>query len=502
MRKQTKYYLVFWLINLLIAASKIVFTLRPEINLFTEEAQYWLWSQNLSWHYYSKPPLIAVFNFISTSIFGNNEFGVRINAILLGMGTSWIVYRFAEYLYNSPKIALWSGILVMAMPFWILFSTFHVTDSELTFFWILSIFLVYKGIQENKQTWWAYAGISTALGLMAKTNMILIIPVILFYLIVTQQWKKFKTKFMVLIGVSSVGFLPGFIWNWQNGFDTYKHLAFLSGVAGESSGFDFGAWVWRFLEYTGGQLGMISLFLLPIFIYSIRSLKFGRDKISLYLVLPGLLSWIGFAMLTLFTEVEANWPVFAYVTLPIFFSHWLSRQSPKWETVRNWGVTFSLGLPLLLITPDFYPSISSSTIREIEKKSFRRIVGYRPLAQRIYFLQDSLQVNDAVVFSESYHMASELAFYLPENPKTYTVNLGARKSQFDLWEGLEKQIGIGKEGIFVSWNKESPGVAAKFERLIYEEKFPVAFKGDSLRCAKIQIWENLIDYKAGKPDSY
>jgi hypothetical protein len=38
--------------------------------------------------------------------------------------------------------------------------------------------------------------------------------------------------------------------------------------------------------------------------------------------------------------------------------------------------------------------------------------------------------------------------------------------------------------------------------LIYEEKFPVAFKGDSLRCAKIQIWENLIDYKSGNPDSY
>ncbi len=502
MKTQTNYLVVFWLINLAIAASKILFTLRPEINLFTEEAQYWLWSQNLAWHYYSKPPLIAVFNLISTSIFGVNEFGVRINAILLGMGTSWIVYRFAEYLYKSPKIAFWSGILVMAMPFWMLFSTFHVTDSELTFFWVLSIYWVYKGIRENKTRWWVLGGLASGIGLLAKSSMILIVPVILFYLIVTQQWKKHRANFLVLIGVSSIGFMPGFIWNWQNGFSTYKHLAFLSGVAGESSGFDLTAWVWRFLEYSGGQLGMVSLFLLPIFFYSIRSLKTDRDKISIYLVLPAILSWIGFAGLTLFTEVEANWPVFAYATLPIFISHWLSNQSPKWETVRNWGVTFSLGLPLLFIFPDFNPAVSSGTIWEIEKKSLRRLVGYKPLAQRIYFLQDSLQVDDALVFSESYHMASELAFYLPGNPKTYTINLGARKNQFDLWEGLEKQIGIGKEGVFVSWNEESPGVAATFERLIYEEKFPVAFKGDSLRCAKIQIWENLIEYKAGNPDTY
>ena len=84
--------------------------------------------------------------------------------------------------------------------------------------------------------------------------------------------------------------------------------------------------------------------------------------------------------------------------------------------------------------------VSSETIREIEKKSFRRLVGYRPLAERINFLQDSLQVRESVVFSESYHMASELAFYLPGNPQTYTINLGARKKfQFYLKKLMAKQ---------------------------------------------------------------
>ncbi len=502
MKVQTNYLVIFWLANLVIAACKIVFTLRPEINLFTEEAHYWLWSQNLAWHYYSKPPLIAVVNMISTSIFGINEFAVRINAILLGMGTSWIVYCFAEYLYKSPKIALWSGILVMGMPFWLLFSTFHVTDTELTFFWVLSIFWVYKGFKEEKTRWWVLGGVASGIGLLAKTNMILIVPVIFFYLIFTQQWKKHRANFLVLVGISAIGFLPGFIWNWQNGFSTYKHLAFLSGVAGERSDFNMTAWMWRFLEYSGGQLGMISLFLLPILFFSIRSLKINHDKISLFLILPAIFSWFGFGILTFFTEVEANWPAFAYLTLPIFFSHWLSQQSPKWEKVRNWGVTFSLGLPLILIFPDINITVNSEVIREIEKKSFRRLIGYRPLAERVYFLQDSLKVSNPLIFSESYHMASELAFYLTGNPKTYTINLGARKNQFDLWDGLESQIGLGMEGVFVSWNQESPSEVAIFERLIYEEKFPVAFLGDSLRSAKIQFWENLVDFKPVNPKAY
>jgi 4-amino-4-deoxy-L-arabinose transferase-like glycosyltransferase len=29
------------------------------VDLFTDEAQYWSWSRELSWGYFSKPPLIA-----------------------------------------------------------------------------------------------------------------------------------------------------------------------------------------------------------------------------------------------------------------------------------------------------------------------------------------------------------------------------------------------------------------------------------------------------------
>ncbi|HSF55963.1 MAG TPA: glycosyltransferase family 39 protein [Algoriphagus sp.] len=502
MKSETNYVLGFWVVSIILAVGKIVFTLRPEIDLFTEEAQYWLWSRNLAWHYYSKPPLIAVFNWFSTSIFGVNELGVRINAILLGIGTAWVVFRFTQYLYGSAKVAFWASILIMSMPAWVLFSTFHLTDSELAFFWILSMYLAFRGIKEDKKEWWILAGLASGFGLMAKSIMIVIGPFILVYLILTHRLKVHWKNFLIFLLIGAVGFLPGLIWNWQNDFSTYKHLAFLGGMAGQNPSFDLLPWLTRFGEYWGGQIAMISIFLFPVFLASVYAFFKKPTKDEAFLVLPALLCWLGFGAITLYANVEANWPIFAYSTLPIFFSKWIFEQSEKWLKFRNWGVALGVGLPLLLITPDFTPVKNWDSIKKAEKASFKRLIGYKQIANRVAFLRDSLEMREALVISESYHMASEMAFYLPEHPKTFTINMGSRKNQFDLWEGLECQIGKNQDGIFVSWISQSPDQVLTFDSLIYEEKLKVRFKGDSLRCATIQFWKNLQDYQPVKTETY
>jgi len=42
MKSQINYLKLFWFINFEKAGSKILFTLRPEINLVTEEVHYWI----------------------------------------------------------------------------------------------------------------------------------------------------------------------------------------------------------------------------------------------------------------------------------------------------------------------------------------------------------------------------------------------------------------------------------------------------------------------------
>jgi len=52
------------------------------------------------------------------------------------------------------------------------------------------------------------------------------------------------------------------------------------------------------------------------------------------------------------------------------------------------------------------------------------------------------------VFSDSYQIASELAFYMQGHPVTYCVNLGRRMNQYDLWPGFENLR--GQNAIFIS----------------------------------------------------
>lgn len=501
MQRTRSYSLYFWLITLALVIAKLLFTLRPEINLFTEEAQYWLWSKNLAWHYYSKPPLVAVLNFISTSIFGTTELGVRINAIILGVGMSWLVFVLGRHLY-SPKVGFWAAMILQAMPMWWLASTFHMTDSSLSFFWLLGIYLAYRGLESGKMSWWLWAGIATAFGLMAKVVMILIFPFILFYLLYIRSWKEQRKNYMLFVLISLLGFIPALIWNWQNDFDTFKHLAALSGGGGKSEAFDFGKAIGRFFEYLGGQLAMISVFLIPVSIGAFRKALQLKNQQYVFLSLPAVMSWAGFAFLSFMTSIEVNWPVFAYSSLAILMASWVCEQSITWKKLRNWGVGLSIGLPLLFLLPDFTLLKSIAPIKKAEKSAFRRMSGYQPLADRLVALKDSLNIQHAYVFSETYHMASELSFYLPEHPQTYMLNMGARRNQFDLWTGLEQFVGKDQIGVFVSWNYDSPGEFAGFQELIYEEELPVFFREEPLRTAKIQFWRQLDEFTPYEPDTY
>ncbi|MHA7129691.1 ArnT family glycosyltransferase [Algoriphagus namhaensis] len=501
MSQSPNYRLYFWFVSSALVFAKILLAMRPELDLFTEEAQYWLWSENLAWHYYSKPPMVAYLNWLSTSIFGTTELAIRLIPISFGLGIALLVYQFGTYLY-SPKVGFWSAMILQAMPFWWLVSTFHTTDTSITFFWTLCFFLLYRGIKEDKKRWYALAGLAGAFGLMSKTVMLLAFPFLFLFLFQRRSLVKKWPQVLLFSAILSLGFLPMLIWNMDNDWLTFRHLAQLAGggEGGESPSF-----LERLLQsgaYLGGQLAMVSVFLLPIFFASIWNVYKYRSQENFYLLLPAALTFLGFLGLSLGTEVIVNWPVFAYVGLPIIMSAWLAEQGPTWSKLRNWTVAISILLPLLLILPDLTFLKSIPVVKKGEKAIFRRMSGYEALSDRIDHLQDSLRLDQPYIFSETYHMASELAFYLPDHPQTYMLNMGARANQFDLWPGLEQFLGQNRHGIFVSWNYDSPGAFASFETLRYEEDFPVYFRGELLRTAKIQVWEKMVGFDPYVPETY
>ena len=63
----------FYLFGLciLFVGLKLIAILTTNFNLYGDEAQYWQWSKELSFGYYSKPPLLSWFIRLITFVFGD-----------------------------------------------------------------------------------------------------------------------------------------------------------------------------------------------------------------------------------------------------------------------------------------------------------------------------------------------------------------------------------------------------------------------------------------------
>ena len=86
----------FALFALVITALRIVALIISPAELGPDEAQYWVWSRTPDFGYFSKPPMIAWVIGLTTSVFGNGEWAVRLGAPLLHLGTaSGLVFAWA-----------------------------------------------------------------------------------------------------------------------------------------------------------------------------------------------------------------------------------------------------------------------------------------------------------------------------------------------------------------------------------------------------------------------
>jgi len=85
--------------NLLLFLFRVLYVLYSPLDLTPEEAQYWDWSRHLDLSYYSKPPMVAYANFLTTSLLGNTELAVRITPIVL----SFLMAIFTYFLKRRYK---------------------------------------------------------------------------------------------------------------------------------------------------------------------------------------------------------------------------------------------------------------------------------------------------------------------------------------------------------------------------------------------------------------
>jgi len=88
------------------------------IPLSFEECTYWVYSQHIGAGYFDQPPIEPILIRLSTTLFGNTEFGVRAIGVLLALPATWAVWRSGTILFGDTvgaRAALYFNLtLVMA----------------------------------------------------------------------------------------------------------------------------------------------------------------------------------------------------------------------------------------------------------------------------------------------------------------------------------------------------------------------------------------------------
>ncbi len=473
-------------IHILISSLRLLYLTLGPTDLFLEEAQYWLWSIELDWSYYSKPPLVAYLNFLSTSIFGHTELAIKFNAVSMGFVFTLFVYAIAFEIFKDPRKAFFTSLLVYAMPFFHTTFNFFLTDAPLLAAWSGAVFYYLKALESNQIKYWILLGVCCGLGLLSKYTMVLFAPLVLVHLMWFHRERLLQKGPYLTLLVAAVFLTPVLIWNLQMDFISFRHVAAIG-----KSELTMSKRLMFVSEYLGGQVAIVSPFLFPILAIALyQALKSGDSK-QTFLALGPIVIFLFFLVYAFTKRVEVNWSVFAYVSVPVMLVQQFHNMKLKQLGWRLSVLTFSLLLVFSYLTPYLHP-LGLHKIWPPKKDPVHRIIGWDKLGQRVQEIIDEQVSEPYFLFSDSYEVACQAAFYTRDHQRPYNINLGRRQNQLDLWPGLEVLENKGYTGIWVKKGKELPkAVVEGFGSLVHQETLDIEMGGIVVKNFTIAVLKDL-----------
>lgn len=445
----TRYFPLLFLILSIKLAFMVFIILYSGIGLGPDEAQYWTWSRQIDWGYYSKPPGIAWEIGLSTYLLGNTEIGVRTIPLLLGTLMPMIVYYMAKCCRLNPRTCFWAGMMMALTPLGILNSFLAITDGGMMLFWMIACIHLTASIEKQEHPNYLILGILIALGALFKW------PIYFLWVFILAAWVPFKSmkSRQVIPGllISLMGIVPSLYWNMTHEWATFRHVAATGGAGNEYSLAQKGAHVMGFI---GSQLGLLSPILFILLIIAFWNMWKQRKTISKGVLFCGGISLAAITaaiFASMVMKIQGNWVIFAYATAFVLLS-WYVFEFPEKMRKRwfGWGLAFSVMITGLIFAIPSIQSHDTLTNFPIPYRinPFRHNIGWSQLKTA---LNDAgYDSNNNFIFSHTYQTTSILSFYGDQQKPAYFFNLeGRRKNQFSFWPGMAESV-KGKTGYFVA----------------------------------------------------
>ena len=406
--KQPEFVWAITVIGAVTLVRMIVVIVSP-FNLGPDEAQYWDWSRDLAFGYYSKPPMIAWLIAVETSLCGDSEACIRIGSPILHGATSFAIFGLARALLGG-KIALWSAIVYLTLPAISFASGIMSTDLPLLFFWTLALWALQRLLKVGSWMDAAALGILIGLGFLSKYAMVYFLICWAVFLVLSPQdrWILKSPKLALTLGLTGLVVLPNLLWNAGNEFSTIKHTGDNANLGVDLFNAD------SLIKFIGDQIVLMGPALFPLLIVAglgpfwllIQKKSVERPMLLLACFSIPILTIVTFQ--SFLSRANANWAATTYAAGTILVTAWLLKKD--W---RRW-VTGSVALHITVAAFLYTLTVNPALIQTLGLgNAFKRVQGWDQIVQAVgQTAQDSptgtILADDRLILTEMLYYGRDL----------------------------------------------------------------------------------------------
>ena len=283
--------------------------------LHADEAQYWSWSLDPAFGYYSKPPMLAWLIWLTTSLTGDGPFGVRLSSPMLHAAAAMFLYGVGRRLFDA-RVGFWSAVTYATLPAVSLSTVIASTDAPLLMFWSAALYFFVRAVDDDGRRWWLATGVAAGLALLSKYAGVAFPAGMLLYLALSschRSWLARSGPWLAL-GAMLLLVAPNLAWNAEHGWLTLAHVGENAALSGPLFHPD------EMLEFLGAQFGVFGPILFGVLLVMLargrRETRDHRMLLLLCFVIPMLATITVQAFLS---RANANWaaPVYAAATVTV-----------------------------------------------------------------------------------------------------------------------------------------------------------------------------------------
>ena len=192
--------------------------------LFGDEAFYWLEGQHLAWSYAELPGWTQWSIALGQWLLPPSEFSVRLPSLMAAFSIPWLGMMVSHQLQiqktNQSHSDWHTGLLLLSLPLLALAGVLAIPDIWITFFALLTTYVLIQADQTLQRRWFLLLGLVLALGVNVHVRFWLLVG--LAGIIYLWHCRHRKPAIIGLLAISLplmlLGFLPILWFNYQHDF--------------------------------------------------------------------------------------------------------------------------------------------------------------------------------------------------------------------------------------------------------------------------------------------